>query len=194
MKNNGLKYNKVNTSSKPVGITSDEDILENAPQNAWFISYLFHRVVIGQIKNGQFEYYQDTKIPNDVTLSNMQKLRVFNKDTELFVWRTNSGKHKARLRIDGNGLEQGVVDANQVLFGTKAEILDQKYSILKEDRGTEIILPLTELGIKVTDINKAKGRLCIHTRSYVGFIEETGQATYEDVRFVKFVKYQEEKQ
>ncbi len=194
MNNNGLRYKIRKTSSKPVKITGDEDILMNVPDNGWFIAYLFHRVVIGRIKNGEFKYYPDTKNSNDVTLSNLQKLRVFNKDIELFVWRTNLGGYKARLRNDNEGAEQGAVDAWQVLFGTKANPTnDNNYSVLTEERGTEIILPLSDLGIKESEINDKKGRLCVHTRSYIGFIEDTGQATYEDVRFVEFVKYQEEK-
>jgi len=49
------------------------------------------------------------------------------------------------------------------------------------------------LEINDAEINDKKGRLSIHSRSYIGFIEETGQATYEDVRFVEFVMYKEEK-
>lgn len=193
MNNNGLQYNKQKTSSKSVTIIEDKDILMNAPDNGWFIAYLFHRVVIGRIKKGEFEYYQNAKNSNDVTLPNMIKLRAFNKDAELFVWRTNIGGYKARLRTDNAGEEQGVIDAKQVLFGTRAEKLNEKYSILKEDRGTEIILPLNDLGIQIDDINNEKGRLCVHTRAYIGIIEDTWQATYEDVRFVEFVKYKETK-
>lgn len=188
-KPNGLKYSKMKTTSIFFEIPSDAEILKNAPiENAWFIAYLFHRVVIGRVVDKQFVYYkQDDK---DVMLSNVQKLRVFNKDAELFVWRTNQGIYKARLRTDSEGKEQGVVDANQVLFGTKVEIIDQKYSILKEDRGTEIILPLKDLGISDSDINAEKGRLCVHTRSYIGYIDDM-LASYEDVRFVEFVMYKE---
>ena len=188
-KPNGLKYSKMKTTSTFFEIPSDAEILKNAPiENAWFIAYLFHRVVIGRVVDKQFVYYkQDDK---DVMLSNVQKLRVFNKDAELFVWRTNQGIYKARLRTDSEGKEQGVVDANQVLFGTKVEIIDQKYSILKEDRGTEIILPLKDLGISDSDINAEKGRLCVHTRSYIGYIDDM-LASYEDVRFVEFVMYKE---
>ena len=189
---NRLIYSKKKTSTTPVVITSDADILNAAPTvNVWFIAYLFHRVVIGRVDQKQFVYYKQAD--NDVTLLNIQKLRVFNNDSELFVWRTTLGGYKARLRKDGKGQEEGVIDANQVLFCTKSEKLDQTYSILKEDRGTEIILPLKELGIIDAEINDKKGRLSIHTRSYIEFIEETGQATYEDVRFVEFVMYKEEK-
>lgn len=192
MRTNGLKYDEMKTTSIPVEIKSDEDILENAPTNAWFIAYLDSRVVLGRLDNNQFTFYKQAV--NDVILENIQKLRVFNNNAELFVWRTSLGGHRARLRTDEPGTGQGIIDANQVLFGTEAKPAtgNALYSILTEKRGTEIILPLAGLGIKDVEINAQKGRLCIHTRSYIGTIEKTGQATYEDARFVEFVKYQEE--
>lgn len=189
MKDNGLSYLNLKTSSNPVTIQCDQDILDNAPDGAWFIAYLYHRVVIGKIANGKLDYYPDEKIPNDVTLSNILKLRVFNKDSELFVWKTSLGGYRARLRTDGQGPEQGIVEAKQVLFGTKVQQLPNGYSKLTENRGTEIILPIANL-----NIDEKEHRMCIKTRSYIGYIEETGQATYEDVRFVEFVMYKEEKQ
>jgi CRISPR-associated protein (TIGR03984 family) len=190
-KPNGLIYSKVKTTTTLFDLSSDADIFKNAPtKDAWFIAYLFHRVVIGKVVNKQFEYYKQAD--KDVVLANIQKLRIFNKDAELFVWRTNQGKYKARLRKDDVGEEQGVVDARQVMFGTEAKPVNETYSCLTEKRGTEIILPLKDLGIKDSEINDGKGRLCIHTRSYIGYIEDT-QATYEDVRFVKFVIYKEDK-
>jgi len=204
MKTNGLIYLNIKSSSSEIKIQSDQDILDKAPENAWFIAYLYHRVVIGKITDGKFDYYPDEKIPNDVTLSNILKLRVFNEDSELFVWKTNIGGYKARLRkdkdkkiIDPDDMKnqlwfdpdkQYAVEAKQVLFGTKAEELANDYTKLKEARGNEIIIPLTNLKIDEKD-----HRMCIKTRSYIGYIEKTGQATYEDVRFVEFVKYEEEK-
>ena len=123
MNTNGLTYLRLKTSTKPVTIQCDQDILDNAPENAWFIAYLYHRVVIGKITDGKFDYFPDEKIPNDVTKLNILKLRVFNEDAELFVWKTNLDGYRARLRTDGQGPEQGIVEAKQVLFGTKAEQL-----------------------------------------------------------------------
>lgn len=193
MKDNGLIYNRLKSKSNPINIKSDDDILINAPTNAWFIAYLFHRVVIGKVQNKKFIYYNQSE--KDVTISNIQKLRIFNKDSELFIWRTSIGEYKSRLRIDNEGLEHEVIDARQILFGTVANPIKDgsPYSCLTEKRGTEIILPLSELKINDSEINNFNGRLCIHTRSYIGFIENTGQATYEDVRFVEFEKYKEEK-
>ena len=189
MKTNGLSYLNLKTSSTPVIVNSDQDILDNSPEGAWFVAYLYHRVVIGKFENKQLVYYKQKN--NDVKLSNILKLRVFNEDSELFVWKTNLGGHRARLRSDGTGTEQGIVETKQVLFGTEAKPLtdDPVYSVLTEKRGTEIILPIPNL-----KINDKKNRMCIKTRSYIGYIEKTGQATYEDVRFVKFEMYKEEKQ
>jgi CRISPR-associated protein (TIGR03984 family) len=190
-KPNGLKYSKIETTTTTFEISTDADIFKIAPtENAWFIAYLFHRVVIGRVVDNQYVYYKQED--KDVTLSKVQKLRVFNKDAELFVWRTNQGTYKARLRTDGEGEEQGVVDARQVLFGTEAQPAknDVNYSCLTEKRGTEIILPLKDLEISDSKIDDKNGRLCVHTRSYIGFIEKM-QATYEDVRFVEFVMYKE---
>lgn len=208
MKKNGLTYLTLETTSTSVSVETDSDILDNAPCNAWFIAYLYHRVVIGKITNGKFDYYPDKKIANDVTLGNILKLRVFDENSELFVWKTNLGGYRARLRGDKpqtvtipemshsinwfNKELQHAVDAIQVLFGTKAEKLTDDYWKLTEDRGTEIILPSGILEIDHLQIDDKKKRLCIKTRSYIGHIEETGQATYEDVRFVKFEMYKEE--
>ena len=184
MKDNGLIYLNLETSSNPLTIQSDQDILDNAQEGAWFIAYLYHRVVIGRIENKQFVYYKQEN--SDVKLSNMLKLRVFNEDSELFVWKTSLGGYRARLRTDGQGPELGIVEAKQVLFGTKVQQLPNGYSKFTEDRGTEIILPMTNL-----KIDEKEHRMCVKTRSYIGYIEETGQATYEDVRFVKFEMYKE---
>ena len=208
MKTNGLTYLTLETTSTTVSVKTDSDILKNAPKNAWFIAYLYHRVVIGRIEDKQFIYYKQED--EGVTLSNVLKLRAFNENSELFVWKTNLDGYRARLREDKpetitipemshstNWFKQEqkhAVDAKQVLFGTKAEKLISGYWKLTENRGTEIILPsgLPETGH--LQINDEKKRLCIKTRSYIGYIEETGQATYEDVRFVKFEMYKEEEQ
>ncbi len=189
MKSNRLTYLNMETSLTSVTVNSDQDILDNAPEGAWFVAYLYHRVVIGKFENKQLVYYKQEI--DDVKLSNILKLRVFNEDSELFVWKTNLGGHHARLRTDGNGTKQGIVEAKQVLFGTEAKPVTDNalYSVLTEKRGTEILLPIPNL-----KINDKKERLCIKTRSYIGYIEKTGQATYEDVRFVKFEMYKEEKQ
>ncbi len=191
MKTNGLNKSNILSNVKPLVINSDQDVLREFTGNGWFIAYLFHKVIIGQFIYGAFDYFQKEK--GDVQIENLIKLRIFNTNSELYVWRTNLGGFKGRLRTDGDGSPTDVVDANQVIFGTEAKSLDDNYVKITEKRGTEIILPLNKIGISCDQINDKDGRLCIHTRNYIGVIEETGQATYEDVRFVEFLKYQEDK-
>lgn len=189
MKTNGLKKSNILSNVKPLVIKSNQDVLQNFTGNGWFIAYLFHRVVIGQFIDGALDYFQ--KESGDVNIENLIKLRIFDANSELYVWRTNLGGFKGRLRTDGVGSFTDVVDAKQVIFGTKAELIGESYMKLSEKRGTEIIMPLADIGISENAINDMDGRLCIQTRSYIGVIKETGQASYEDVRFVEFVKYQE---
>lgn len=193
MKDNGLKYNTIRSSVMPVDVKTDADILANTQEDAWFIAYLFERVVIGRVKGKKLIYYNGSK--EDVILDNLIKMRIFTSESELYIWRTTLGGFRARLRKDGSGEDTGVVDASQIIFGTKAEPVDGdgQYAVLREKRGTEVVIPLQELGISNEEINEKTGRLCIKTRNYIGTIPETGQATYTDVRFVEFVKYQEEK-
>jgi CRISPR-associated protein (TIGR03984 family) len=190
METNGLKLKTIATEAKPILINSNDDILNNSPQNSWFIAYLYDRVVIGRIINNRFEYYKNQNL-SEVTIDNILKLKIFDKNSELSVWRKSSGALEARKRTDKAGDSFQVIDAVQVLFGTKAVSVEDnnEYSLITEKRGTQIILPLSELGIKNEEINEKEGRICIHTRSYVGYFEKTGQATFEDVRFVEFVKY-----
>lgn len=187
MAKNGLEYICLKTKSVEESINSEQEILNKFSGDGWFIAYLFHRVVIGEVKNKQFIYYKMED--NDLKLDEIIKLRIFNNESELFVWRSNLGGYFSRLRTDGEGDSQGVIDSSQILFGTKAETVGDVYLKLTEERGTEIIFPAGCVNIKIEEINSQKKRIAIHTRSYVGRIDETGVATYVDVRFLRFDKY-----
>lgn len=152
------------------------DLLTNdLKADAKVVAYLDYKVLIGTCKNGTICFHND--VPLD--LSFVQRMRVFNKDAELFVWRTEDGL-RARLREDREGTTVDVVEATQVLFGTRSKPLDG-FTKLKEDRGTEIILP----GGFILDEKNDKKRVAVKTRNYIDY--PSGQATYVDCRFVDFV-------
>ncbi len=143
--------------------------------NGYFIAYLDYKVIIGMFDDGFL--IAGSNIAFEPRF--IQKLRIFNTDKELFIWRTGAGL-KGRLRTDDeNGTGAEAVDAHQVLFGTKAEVLDQT-TTLTEDRGTEIILPF-----EVSNVDSGKNRVKIKTRNYIG-LNELGQAGYIDCRFLDF--------
>jgi CRISPR-associated protein (TIGR03984 family) len=106
------------------------------------------------------------------------RLRIFNKDNELHIWRSN-GVLKGRLREDTAGKDTEYVQTNQILNGTKFK--DKETGILAtEEKGINYDLPYGELkGAKDDD------RIALVTRNYIGY---TGidQAGYIDCRFVDF--------
>ncbi len=79
---------------------SFEKILaDNFRMDGYIIVYLDYAVIIREFKKSKIIFMNNEK-PFDPVF--IQKLRLFNKEKELFIWRTE-GKWKARLRIDETG-------------------------------------------------------------------------------------------
>lgn len=179
LKANGLELKQI--PSKVEIIPKIEDLKNTVSKyfdsRGFAVAYLTYDVLIGRFINGEFEFYRNESIQPDYLL----KLRVFNSNKELFLWQTEEGL-KGRLRIDGEGTETYVVDACQVLWGTDKEELENGWSRIFEERGTELILPFTNF-----TVNTGKNRLFIKTRNYVQFHPITHLATYNDCRFIEFL-------
>jgi CRISPR-associated protein (TIGR03984 family) len=176
---NGLKLYEINSKAEQVTINNLKDALSLFNSTGYAIAYLDYKVLIGKVNNDSFEFYNNETIEERY----IQRLRLFNNDKELLIWRDNNGL-KGRLRIDGEGEDTFVVDACQVLWGTKKDKLGNGWIKLFEDRGTELILPYDE-GVIIDD---KKNRLFIMTRNYVSVYPETNQATYVDCRFLTFTE------
>lgn len=144
-------------------------------EETFAVFYLAHKVLIGNFRNGEFIFYNKEDFDDEFVI----KARIFNKDKELYIWRSDGGL-RARLRIDNEGENTIAVDARQVLFGTKATPLGNGYTKLIEERGTELVVPFDDL-----KIDERKNRLFLHTRNYVDF-NEAHQAGYVDCRFIGF--------
>ena len=179
MSKTGLTLDKVKSNLTPTFDTVnsvEEHMTAGLRKNSYVVAYLDYEVMIGTCKNGDFTFHDNKRLD----LSFAQKVRVFNKDAELLIWRTENGL-RARLRQDKDGEEVDVVEANQVLFGTRAKPLDG-FTKLEEDRGTEIILP----GEFILEEKNDEKRVAVKTRNYIDY-NPSGQATYVDCRFVDFV-------
>lgn len=195
MKANGLKLFSINSISKPLGEIEDvfQKTADLIKRSSFAIAYLDYEVRIGRFDDGQFAFYQT----NDFDPKYLQKLRVFNQNEELYIWRSG-GKLYGRYRVDGmGGNELEVVEAHQVLFGTRFE-KSGDWTKLWEDRGTSLIVP----GKYVVDKNR--NRVAIETYNYIGYMNEGNlsqnqktvvprQAGYMDCRFVEFVQLHEKK-
>ncbi|HOV91197.1 MAG TPA: CRISPR-associated protein Csx19 [Syntrophorhabdaceae bacterium] len=178
MKANGLTMRDINSKVELIQtVTNIRDLAKNHFTNTAFaVIYLDYKVLIGTFEGGDFKFYKGETFEDRY----VQRARIFDTDKELHIWRTAEGL-KGRVRVDNEGEPVTVVDAYQVLFGTKAVPLDNGFTKLTEDRGTELIVPFEPLSI-----DDGERRLKLHTRNYVGF-NEASQAGYVDCRFVEFV-------
>jgi CRISPR-associated protein (TIGR03984 family) len=187
MNANGLTLCTIKTLVKPgqapLVISQNEmhatvsDYIET--RAAYFVAYLDYKVIIGAYQNGTLRNYEQDPIDPKY----VQRLRVFNQDEELLLWRSGDG-FKGRCRKDGEGDEVDVVDAKQVLFGTDARAVGNGgYSEIFEERGTRLVLPFENL-----QVNEAQKRIALKTRNYIDY-NAAHQATYVDCRFVGFADH-----
>jgi len=155
---------------------------ENFNDNGFIIIYLDYKVLIRKYGNGKIILLNGEE---NFEPKFIQKLRLFNETQEFYIWKTED-KYKGRMRIDEEGEETDVIEANQVLFGTKGEVKDGK-TIITEERGTEITLPF-----EINGIDTKENRVKIKTINYIGY-NEHGQAGYADNRFAGFTFGKENK-
>ncbi len=178
---NGLKLYKIKSTSNLVdNITAQQalgEIEKNfADKEAYFVAYLDYKVAIGCYKDNKFILPDDDGFDPKY----IQKIRIFNENQELFIWRNDADSFSGRLRLDDAGeRECDVVDAYQVLWGTTATIDESNagWTKVTEDRGTELVLPF--------ELNKDNLPVKLRTRNYIDY-NDAHQAGYVDCRFVGF--------
>lgn len=142
------------TEAKAVAWYYDEIVFLRCNNNAWF--------------------------PHQPVWEKLVRLRVFNMEKELHIWRSN-GQLKGRLRVDGTGEDSRAVDARLVLNGTSLQPTGDGITS-SERNGTHYVLPYPELQ-KEIGVNK---RVLLLTRNYIGYADN-GQAGYTDSRFIDFI-------
>lgn len=189
---NGLELIKLKkTDPEKLAASKIDEIISNCSGSDYsVVAYLDNEVLIGKLINKQFRFFKNT---DDSFFSFIQKIRIFNESEEILFWR-NGKTLIGRRRIDETGEDISVVEAEQIIYGTKKESLSSNtpnitFIKLTEDRGTEIILPdNTDNNYSVNENTK---RIAVKTRNYIDY-SETGIASYVDCRFVCFKQYKGE--
>jgi CRISPR-associated protein (TIGR03984 family) len=184
LETNGLKLIELDSNAEPIN-DIDRDQLnavlrENFAGKCYVVAWLDYKVLIGTWENEAFHFYQDEPFEHKF----IQRLRVFDREKEIHVWRSH-GRLKGRLRTDElSGTGVTAVVAHQVLFGTRHEVLSDHFTEIREQRGTKLILPFSNL-----TVDDKENRVRIQTHNYVRF-NPVHQATYCDCRFVAFTEGQ----
>jgi len=156
----------------------------------YFVSYLDYAVILGKWESSGKDTILISLTTTKFYYKLLHKIRLFNKELEILLLKQDdiSDRFKGRIRIDNYSAERNyfepkpIIECKQALFGTRFESIAPGEGKLTEERGTEIILPFDNLnGIGPDE------PVFIKIRNYVNYHKDTGQAFYEDFRFVSFI-------
>lgn len=136
------------------------------------VCWLWHEVLFGKIENGSL-VFPVGRTPN--LDRDLREMRLFNKDRELYLFRTEKG-FRFRRRIDGNGEQAEYIEVQQILWGT-ADVVQGGWTTLSERRGIRLTVPIEARGVD------EKHRVVLVTRNYITE-SGIGQAGITDCRFV----------
>ncbi|MDP2692016.1 MAG: CRISPR-associated protein Csx19 [bacterium] len=168
------QYELKTCNTQVKSITDDQALMEciKTFSKAKAVAWYYDEIVFYSIENNLW----NTAAKG---LDELVRLRIFNNDQELHIWRSN-GVLKGRLRADTKGNDIECVDAMPLLNGTAFDKLNPGI-IASEEKGIHYYLPYPELEILVG----SKNRIALLTRNYIGY-SDIGQAGYIDCRFVDF--------
>lgn len=183
---NDLTLMELATEANDRGAVSEDElkkinkfILQKFPDGApeYAVCYLNYGIRFACWKDNVPDFYED-----GFDWAHLQLARIFNKDQELKIWKSEAG-FNYRVRIDSEGEKGWAIEAEQILWGTRSQKLDESWTRLFEDRGTELIIPLK---IEIPEGQEVPNpRACIRTRNYIDYLDN-GQASFVDCRFVEF--------
>ena len=143
--------------------------------NGWVVVYLDYKVLVGRYEDRRLSFFRGEVFD----LKFLQKIRVFNDERELFIWRQGYD-YKARLRVDDEGEKEECVEVRQIIWGTGIFCKEDGWTVITEKRGTEIALPLS--GLEVGEENNKRAVLV--TRNYIDY-KNGCLAGYVDCRMVR---------
>ena len=167
------------------GVTSSlEDIAAKVESPATIVVWSMHQVTWG-IWDGATQVTLPQEVVVDMDYA--KEIRVFTETEELHVYRNKQGGWVGRHIKDLEGTSEPTIDAVDSiarLLGDQVCDIDENFIECK-DTGRKIrqIIP------KPDNTGETYGLV---TRNYIDYVEETGQATYCDYRFVAIVGMKKE--
>jgi len=157
-----------------ISITELNQVEEYIQNESYVVVYLDYKILFGRYNNGNFFFFNNESFD----LKFVQKIRIFNKDEEFYIWK-EEGNLFGRIKKDDNS---EFVDSIQVLFGTRSQSVDSDWTKITEHlRGIEFVLP------GKWEVDNDKKKIALKVRNYIGYTENH-LATYTDSRFVEFVQ------
>ena len=161
-------------SFEEVEISAVSDILDilgkNGLSKGYFLAY-FHNEILTGLFNGK-----SITLPENKTfpIKYLEKARFFNDSGELKIYKEKD-KYAYRLVIDNDaGEDYFIKDSSLKTFGTKPKDLENGFTLLSEESGHQVIVPL-----------KTKKEVAVKVRSYIK-PNDIGISEYFDHRIMAF--------
>lgn len=181
--NNGLSHKFIHSNATELDIIDvKNDIISYvqkyfADKPGLAVFYLTDGIRFARWNGKTFDWADEE--PADWRIK-LRLARIFTEEKELKIWQDEQSL-RYRLRDDSKGAEIGLVEANQLLWGTTFKSPKAGWISLTEERGTELLIPFD----KMRDMEK-HDRIAIRTRNYYQALDNH-QMSYCDSRFVEFV-------
>ncbi len=148
---NGLTLLKITSSCNWSGTVVEEQLgellAETFSASALGVIWFDENVEFCLYRHRRFLFFSRERL----VLRHVQRMRVFNKESELHIWRTDDSWHGESLRTDGSdsGEQHEVVVAHQLMHG--AWVTEQKgmFTTVTDELGNVFHLPL--LGLQTNE-------------------------------------------
>lgn len=173
-----IHYTKQNITIPAEQAALDEAIKKHMKQPGSVVSWQTYQIVWGRWQNEAFQW--SSKV--DVTIEDIQEIRVFNETEEIHLYRSGS-QFIGRYMSDGTGdAVTHYVDTTAPLLGNGTTALDDGFVRLRDkERKLQMVIPAD-----TPDTNEKQLYYGLKTRNYVT-IYDNGQAGYGDYRFVAII-------
>lgn len=148
----------------------------------WLLGHADDGIIWGRIEGGRLKTSTQASIGDQeaesvcpvLRFDTLQKLRIFNDEAELFIWRTATDSWQGRLimnSIEGDKLLERSIDERHILWGTTARELPNGFSIVTEEGlGIRHVVPVNLSG----RLRNGSASLRLLVRQYLEEDPETG--------------------
>jgi len=141
-----MNFTKIQSKREAYKFVNIEKLLDDVKDYKYAIIYKLNCVETLHISDA-----------NSKKITDFLEVRAFNEKGELRVIRVGDNDYRGRIRTDEIGDCIEIIDESHLLWGNKIENEDN-YTLLSEDRGTRLKLPL--------DVEK-KQRAFVKVRNYL---------------------------
>lgn len=152
-------------------------------EKGWLLAHADDRVIWGKLWGGKLMIAPAGDYTPQLQNVTLQNARLFNKDGEIYLWRDDDGKFKARIIQESSGDKISYFDEKQFLWGDSAKSLDNGFTLMSD--GSQGLCHVVPLEVQVKGNERPLGLQVRH------YLEEDGTG-YVRVAYSRLVDLKDE--